>query len=179
MKFRELETERLKLRAFKKEDAEELTKLLQDKDIFLTTMTVPYPYQKKDAYEWIGTQRKDAENLNAFHWCLECKKTRSIIGVLSASLKAHDESAELGYWVGKKYWNQGYTTEAVKEVIRFAFEELGLNRVYAHYMANNPASGKVMQKAGMLHEGILKQHYKKEGKFVDVEYYGVLAQQYF
>jgi RimJ/RimL family protein N-acetyltransferase len=73
------------------------------------------------------------------------------------------------------YWGRGYATEAALAVIAFGFEELGLNRIYAQHMASNPASGRVMQKAGMRHEGTLRQHVTKFGIVDDIAIYGILA----
>ena len=78
----------------------------------------------------------------------------------------------MGYWIGKPYWNQGFGTEAALAILRYAFEQLGLNRVYAAHFRRNPASGRIMQKIGMTYEGRLRQHVKKWGDFEDMEYYG-------
>ena len=82
--------------------------------------------------------------------------------------------AELGYWIGKPYWGQGYCTEAARATLDFGFEQLGLNRIFAHHFARNPASGRVMQKIGMTREGRLRQHVKKWDAFEDLELYGIL-----
>jgi RimJ/RimL family protein N-acetyltransferase len=88
------------------------------------------------------------------------------------------QRAELGYWVGKSYWNHGYCTEAARAVVRFAFEDLGLRRVFAQRYRRNPASGRVMQKAGMRHEGTLRQHAVKWDVVDDIEVYGVLHEEW-
>ncbi|MEO8295316.1 MAG: GNAT family protein [Gemmatimonadota bacterium] len=77
-------------------------------------------------------------------------------------------------WIGKPYWGQGYSTEAVAEIIRYDFEDRKLHRVYAHHLTRNAASGRVMQKAGMVHEGRLVQHLLRGGVFEDLELYGVV-----
>ena len=87
-------------------------------------------------------------------------------------------NAEMGYWIGKPYWNRGYGTEAAGGVLRYAFEQLGLNRVYAAHFRRNPASGRIMQKIGMTYEGCLRQHIKKWDTFEDMEYYGILRSEY-
>ena len=83
--------------------------------------------------------------------------------------------AELGYWVARPFWNQGYASEGARALVRFGFAELGLHRVSAHHYSRNPASGKVMQKIGMRFEGLLRQHVFKWGVFEDIEMYGILA----
>jgi ribosomal-protein-alanine N-acetyltransferase len=60
-------------------------------------------------------------------------------------------------------------------VLRYGFEEIGLNRIYAMHLSRNPASGRVMEKVGMLHEGCRRQHFQKWGIFEDVEFYGIIG----
>jgi [ribosomal protein S5]-alanine N-acetyltransferase len=80
----------------------------------------------------------------------------------------------MGFWIGSDWWGQGYATEAARSVLRFAFEGLGLNRVYAHHMVRNPASGRVMKKIGMKQEGVLRQRVRKWGVFEDVVILAIL-----
>ncbi len=101
-----------------------------------------------------------------------------LIGAVGLRIDDEDQRAELGYWIGKPYWGQGYCTEAAGAVIRFGFEQLGLNRIFAHHFARNPASGRVMQKLGMAHEGRLPQHVKKGDAFEDLELYGIVRETY-
>ena len=69
-----------------------------------------------------------------------------------------------------------YTAHAV---LKYGFEVLNLNKIHAHHFKRNPASGKIMQKIGMKHEGCLRQHIKKWGKFEDLEVYGILREEFF
>lgn len=155
-----------------------MTVLLQEKEIYATTLAIPHPYKEEDALAWIRQHSKKHDNGEAFTWCLEERKEKKLIGSLEIIFDQRNNKAEIGYWVGKPYWNQGYTTEASKEVIHFAFEELKLNKVCAHHMSRNPASGQVLKKLGMEHEGTLKQSIKKDGVFEDTEVYGLLNPRY-
>jgi RimJ/RimL family protein N-acetyltransferase len=85
-----------------------------------------------------------------------------------------DDKAELGYWMGKPFWNKGYITEAATALIDFGFNELQINKIYATYFLDNPASGRIMEKIGMEKEALLKQHLKKDGKYIDVMMYSIL-----
>jgi ribosomal-protein-alanine N-acetyltransferase len=67
------------------------------------------------------------------------------------------------YWIGVPYWGKGYATEAAREAVRYAFEDLGLHRLYAAHFGSNPASGKVMRKIRMSYEGTLRGHHKMWG----------------
>ncbi len=75
--------------------------------------------------------------------------------------------AEIGYWLGEKYWGQGITTQAVKLVTKYGFEKLGLRRIYAFVFIWNKASAKVLEKSGFKYEGRLKKHAKKGNRFLD------------
>ena len=100
------------------------------------------------------------------------------IGNIGLMFNLPHDNAEMGYWIGKPYWNQGYGTEAAGAVIRYAFEELGLNRVYATHFTRNPASGRILQKIGMIHEGRLRQQVKKWDAYEDLDHYGILKSEY-
>ena len=100
------------------------------------------------------------------------------MGVIGLHVKSRDRVAELGYWIGVPYWGRGYATEAARAVMSHGFEDLGLNRIYAGYFARNNASGNIMRKLGMTHEGTLRQHHCKWGEFVDVVMYGILADEW-
>ena len=80
---------------------------------------------------------------------------------------------------GRLYWEQGYCTEAAEAVLRYGFEVLGLNRIESRHFKRNPASGRVMQKIDMKHEGLLRQAYKKWGKYEDWEIYAILKDEYY
>lgn len=84
--------------------------------------------------------------------------------------------AELSFWIGRPYWNRGYAVEAGRLMLRHAFSELKLNRVYAHHMAINPVSGRVLSKLGMRQEGLLRQRVLKAGRFEDVLLWAVLKE---
>ena len=86
--------------------------------------------------------------------------------------------AELGYWIGKPFWNRGYATEAAIAVIRFGFASLDLDRIASRHFSRNPASGRVMQKAGLRHEGTARQSMIKWGKYEDLQLYAILREDW-
>ncbi|MCL1795322.1 MAG: GNAT family N-acetyltransferase [Clostridia bacterium] len=83
-------------------------------------------------------------------------------------------SAEVGYSLAREYWNQGLMTEALRAVIRFGFDEMQLYRIEAQHETLNPASGRVMEKAGMRKEGVLRGRLCNKGRHVDVALYAIL-----
>lgn len=102
----------------------------------------------------------------------------NLLGAVGLVLQPAHLSAELGYWIGVPYWGRGYATEAAARVMEYGFSALGLNRIEAHHLAGNPASGRVMRKLGMRYEGTLRQKVRKWGRFEDVVMYGLLAAEW-
>ena len=85
---------------------------------------------------------------------------------------------EIGYWVGVPYWNHGYCTDAARAVLQYGFEVLALQRVFSHHLTRNPASGRVMRKLGMTHEGHHRRHVKKWDVFEDIDGYAILKSEW-
>jgi RimJ/RimL family protein N-acetyltransferase len=101
-----------------------------------------------------------------------------LVGSVALSTSARFQRAELGYWIGKPYQNNGYATEASEAVLEYGFLSLNLNRIHASHMRRNPASGRVMEKLGMSREGCLRQHAERDGIFEDLEVYGLLRSEW-
>ena len=178
-KFPMLETERLLIRGFELSDAPAVQRLVNDIDIARSTLHIPYPYTLEMAEEWIASQKEQLENGTSIELAIALKKDGELIGAIAISaINREDETAEIGYWIGKKFWNNGYCTEAAKRIVQYCFEELKLNRVYAIHFSTNPASGRVMEKIGMKKEGVLRQNKKKWGEFIDTPIYAILREEY-
>ena len=96
-----------------------------------------------------------------------------LLGTIRLVLHAADNNAEIGYWIGKPFWNNGYCTEAARAVVAYGFDVLGLERIFAHYLARNPASGRVLIKLGMQQEGLLRRHRRKFGRYEDLIVCGI------
>jgi len=101
-----------------------------------------------------------------------------LIGSIGLEIKRENNNAELVYWLGKDYWGQGYATEAARAIISYGFDELKLHRIYARYLSHNLASGRVLEKLGMTHEGRLRGHLKKFGVYEDMEIAGLLKEEF-
>jgi ribosomal-protein-alanine N-acetyltransferase len=170
-----LRTQRLQLGAFDLGDAAELQRLAGAREIADTTVSIPHPYDLDHALAWIGQQRREAVRGRATNFAIRLLTGSQLIG--SAGLRDIDPEhlqAELGFWIGREWWGQGYAREAAIAVIQFGFESLGLNRICAHHMTRNPAAGKVLQAAGMQREGLLRQRVRKWGIYEDVVLYGIV-----
>ncbi len=130
------------------------------------------------AEAWIGTHQERFDKGESITLAITHDEQGYLIGSIGLTIAKEFDRADLGYWIGKPYWNQGYCTEAAHAVVRYGFEVLGLNRITANHITRNPASGRVMQKIGMKHEGCLRQHSKKWGNYEDREMYGILRSEY-
>lgn len=101
-----------------------------------------------------------------------------LVGSIGLVIFEKHHSGELGYWIGKPYWNNGYCTEASLAILDYGFETRKLHRIHAKCYVRNPASGRVMQKIGMQHEGTLRHHLLKWDVYEDVEAYAILEDEY-
>jgi RimJ/RimL family protein N-acetyltransferase len=86
--------------------------------------------------------------------------------------------AGLGYGIGRRHWKQGYVPEAAQAMLRYAFEECGLHKVFATADARNLASIRVMQKLGMRQEALLREHRFYRGDHADEVHYAILASEW-
>lgn len=170
-----LKTSRLVLRPFQLSDAKEVQRQAGHPDIAATTATVPHPYLDGMAEQWISGHAAVFAAGTGTEWAITFADSGKLVGCISLmGISKQHQRAEIGYWVGKEFWGQGICTEATKAVIKYAFEELKLNKITCRHMHTNPASGKVMLNAGMQQEGVLRQEHFKNGVFYDMVVYGLL-----
>lgn len=166
-----IKTERLILRPYRPEDVDDLYRNVQDTRIHRMTLSLPFPYTREHAKNWV------AENNAAAH--RRKKKERLVFAIEFAGevvgniglhkLKAH--KAELGYWLAPQVWGRGLMTEAVSALTRYALYTLGLRRVYATAFVKNRASQRVLEKAGFHREGVMRKAHQKNGRSVDATLY--------
>jgi RimJ/RimL family protein N-acetyltransferase len=173
-----LDTSRLTLRCIQRTDAPALQTLMADYEIAANALNIPHPLPEGEADYWIRRTLDLAAGGTRFPFVIVRRCDRIVLGTAILWTHPADARAEMGYWLGKPYWQQGYMTEAVQRVIRFAFEELEMNRVQAACFPWNAASARVMEKAGLTYEGRMRQHVLKWGKFEDLDYYGLLREQW-
>lgn len=169
-----LVTERLVLRPFAPDDAREVQRLAGDRAIADTTLHIPHPYLDGMAEQWIATHQDTFDKGQGVTFAITKRSDGTLVGAISLMAMAKGHQAELGYWIGVPYWRQGYCTEAGRAVLEYAFTELGLVRVHACHLSRNPASGRVMRKLGMRHEGCRRGHAMKWARTEDVELNGIL-----
>lgn len=185
VKIRTIETERLRLRKYAAEDAEAAFNELYSNDNVMRFSPTPTHSNISETREYIETVLKKYETHpdTAFNWHIELKSSGELIGQIGLGETGYNvdiKAVELGYDIGEKWRRQGYATEALAAVIKFFFEEVGVNRVWAFHDTENPNSGKVLQKCGLKYEGTLRQTHRNHlGDKRDIKLYGLLAEEYF
>jgi ribosomal-protein-alanine N-acetyltransferase len=162
------------LRPYEPVDAKALYELVNDPKITDTT-TLPYPYPEHLASEWISTHAELRSEDKNYIFAVTLKPQLNLIGTVSLfDIQRKASRAEIGYWIGASFWGNGYATEAAEAIVAYGFEVLGLNRVGAGCLKRNPASAKVLEKAGFQCEGCLRQYREKNGVLEDFEIFSIL-----
>ena len=173
-----LTTRRLLLRPFRNDDAAAVQQLAGDREIADTTENIPHPYEDGMAEAWIATHGEHFRDGSNVVFAVELTASNRLIGACGMRLEQRHRKSELGYWIGKPFWGEGYATEAAAGVVNYGFETLSLNNISARHLSRNPASGRVMQKLGMRHVATLREDTIKWGKFEDIELYCVLRKEW-
>ena len=174
VKFHPIETDRLLLRQLRLEDVYEYyERLFGDADVSRYMLFEPH----QDIAESLASLERKLERYEQgqfYCWGVSCKEEDSLIGLVELlRFDETDNSCSFVYMLGCNYWNQGYGTEMLKAVFRFAFEELNVERIAADHMTKNAASGAVMRKAGMKHIGTETEKYEKLGIKFDADQYEI------
>jgi [ribosomal protein S5]-alanine N-acetyltransferase len=175
MAFTALQTERLTLRSYEDSDIPALVPLIGAREVAATTLRIPHPYTESDAREFIAATREDLNISNELRLGIVVRESSALCGGIGLRLEPDHQRAELGYWIGSPFWGKGYATEAAKALVKYGFSTLGLHRIFASHFEGNSASGKVLRKIGMRHEGKMRAHILKWQAFRDIELYGMLA----
>jgi len=167
-----LTTPRLVLREVKKTDAGQL----------FASMACPEVYSMHsngfrniaDVRRYIAVLEKEYKSGKHRTLAIAEKATDALCGTITIDVHKVFLRAELGYWIAIPHRNQGYATEAVGAVIGYGFAALGLRRIQATHSAGNPASGRVLEKAGMAYEGTLRQYNALDGRGSDAKMYAIV-----
>jgi RimJ/RimL family protein N-acetyltransferase len=153
------------VRPWRLDDAESLAKHANNRKVWLGLRDLfPHPYTIQDAHEFL--QRTVSEQ-PAMKFCIQIEG--AAVGGIGAHLRqdVHRHTATVGYWLGEEFWGRGIMTEAVTAVTDFCFNNFPLRRISAEVFANNPASARVLEKAGFSCEGRLKNNVVKNGQILD------------
>ncbi|MBW2965154.1 GNAT family N-acetyltransferase [Candidatus Woesearchaeota archaeon] len=161
-------------------DVDGIVKHANDPKIAQWLDNLPHPYKRKDGEFFVKKiVRKGVEAKTDYPFVIYEKEHGEIIGGIGIHhVNNKHKHAEIGYWIGRKFWRQGYGTEAVNLLLRFAFRRLKMNKVYARAFGPNKASQALLKKAGFKPEGLFRKHSFKHGKFHDEPRFGLLREEY-
>ena len=150
-----LTTPRLTLRAPHVRDAEAIYRLMNDWEVVRMLSRLPFPYPRETADAWIISTEEQALRGEAYHFVITGHEDgeEMLIGCVGLTLDPKTRSAELGYWVGRRFWRHGVAREAAGKILRWAFANLSLDRIEAFVLEDNPASLKVLREIGMQETG--------------------------
>ncbi|KRG16146.1 GNAT family N-acetyltransferase [Lederbergia galactosidilytica] len=172
-----LETKRLRLRKLKDTDVEDIFRYGSDEEV---SRYVTWDRHQSiiDTKQYLEFAKGRYAEKQVAPWGIEWKETGRIVGTIDFIWwKPKHGSAEIGYVLSRDFWGKGIMTEAAKEVIRFGFEEMELIRIQARCLDENIGSSRVMEKAGMRFEGILRKAMFTKGKHWDIKIYSILQDE--
>lgn len=158
-----LETERLILKPPAEEDAGAIAAVANDWRIARMTL-MPHPYTPADALVWVERARVSWKEHRFGGFAVFTKSDGRFIGATGLRPTDLPDGASAGFWFSPAVWGSGYATEALLEVLRFGFEERRLVRIESFHLAINPASGRVMDKAGLGHPRAVDLPDRDDGK---------------
>ena len=171
-------TDRLVLRPFQPDDAEPLEHLGNDPEVISRTGRSEVPVPGTGLF-WMENRLAWYEKGEAVDFAITLAETGEFVGIIGLGMEyPGDDAMQLGFWVGKEYWNRGYATEDALAVLPLGFSSLNLHRIFARHFISNPASGRVLEKIGMLYEGTLRESTKKNGVYESVACYAILRSDY-
>ncbi len=174
-----IETTRLILRPYIMQDAEAVFKVVSQKQIYDMTLMIPHPYPRENVEWWIGFTRKSIRYGSSYEFGIFDKLSHEYIGNIGiANISKQNNNAELSYFIDPSKWQHGYATEAVRSVLKFGFDYLKLERIVGRCMSYNTASRCVMEKNGLLFEGIARHEVMKDGNYIDIIRLAILAEDY-
>jgi ribosomal-protein-alanine N-acetyltransferase len=173
-----LPTERLRLRRLDLDDAPDVFAYASDPEVSrYTTWEAHKTIQ--DSLAFLMSAIELYKTFQVAPWGMEHKREAKIIGTCGfVYWNLRHRRAEIAYALARPYWNQGYTTEAVRAVLDFGYRVMGLNRIEARCDVPNVASARVMEKAGMKFEGVLRRHMFVKNTYVDLKMYSVLRNEW-
>ncbi|MCA9310443.1 MAG: GNAT N-acetyltransferase [Phycisphaerales bacterium] len=169
-----LHTDRLTLRPATLDDAPDLERICCQRIVAEGVLRVPHPYPPGEAERtitrWLATYERD----EAMGWLILWRESGELIGTVGCTFVPDHRRGTVGYLIDPLFWGRGVATEAVRAALTAIFEHTDINKLEAGHWPDNPASGRVLEKCGFVHEGDLLQHYVRFGECRDTRQYGLL-----
>ncbi|MBK1813295.1 GNAT family N-acetyltransferase [Clostridium sp. YIM B02505] len=176
--FPDLESQRLIFRKVEASDVEDIFDIFSDPEVAKYDFFTPINTKEK-AFLIIDNYQSEFISKEEITWGIVRKEDKKLIGYLSlGNFDEEAKSCEIGYGLNREYWNKGYGTEAIKTLIKFAFEKVKVNRIEATVTFGNVASVKALIKSGFLQEGILRERTMIKGELVDDVILALLRRDY-
>ena len=174
-----LQTQRLVLRDFREEDWRDAHIYGSDPEVVKYLPFGPNTEEETKAFIAREIARQKESPRLFYDFALETRQDHKVIGSCSINFTVPaDKEAMIGYVLNRNYWNQGYVTEALRAVVAFGFEQLGLHRIIASCDPENTGSYRVMEKAGMQREGYLREEKMFKGVWRDFLLYSILEKEW-
>ena len=175
----ELSSERIILRKFTMEDANVMYRNLASDPEVTKYLRWPAHKNKSVTETVLGSWIVEYENPAFYQWAIVPKNLLEPIGNISVvDINEKTKTIHIGYCIGKKWWDMGYTSEALKTIMPFLFIEVKANRLESQHDPNNPNSEAVMKKCGFKFEGTLRSADWNNQEIVDADMYSILAEEF-
>ncbi len=165
---RPIDTARLRLRRLVPDDAEAVTRLLDDWDVARNTSNIPFPYDRQTADEFIAKVESESAIGRAVVFAVEDRLERQLLGCVGSSIE--DGRAEIGYWFGRAAWGRGYASEALARCLRLLFDNFSIDAAWASVLPENKASRRVLDKAGFVFEQSRRIDLPARGVAADLDF---------
>ncbi len=161
----------VRLRRLEYKDIPTMTKLVTAR-VVRYLVEVPYPYKMIDAKRFVEKSRRNFKTKRELDFAIEFASDNSLVGVISLQkIDMISKNGQISYWLGQRYWKMGIATESIRLVIRYAFNVLGLHKIYANVFASNKASVRVLEKNHLRKEGELIHSVYKQKKYQNILLY--------
>jgi RimJ/RimL family protein N-acetyltransferase len=175
----QLYTDRLSLRAMHAGDASDIQYHVNTKAVCDNLSYTPHPYTMEMAENWIRNVNYGMNNGTCCYWSICDRVTGEFIGSMGISVFREQDGSEIHYWIGEKFWNKGYCTEASKRTIKHVFDDLKLHRLQVTHRKENVGSKRIIEKCGFVFEGEFRDELKRFGVYENVVHYSMLADEFF
>ena len=175
---RTIETARLTLRRLELADAEKMFRNWTSDDKVTRFLRWDAHKAISDTKDMIQQWVDGYQENSTYYWGIYLKDGEMIGSIGITITSEYDSKGELGYKIGSRWWNQGYSSEAARAVIAYMFRNTDIERIESYSSVENPASSRVMEKIGMHYEGLLRHYYKTRDSFHDCTLYGIIRKEW-
>lgn len=168
-----IETERLILRRFREDDAQEIYEGYVNQYDFLYYVNKEKRTLQEETDSLKGIDEK-YNNLEYYNWLITLKDNEKVIGTINLNVDNYNESVEFNYAIDDRYKDNGYMTEVLEAVKNYCLNKMKVNRIFGGCEINNIASKKVMEKCNFIYEGTLRNHLKLRDGYHDMCLYSII-----